>query len=107
MGRPGEISMCTRTNCACTDIAPLACTTESDTGSGAEAGHHQLAQQKATRGRAPKPATTNTHRRVTRPRGHRASHRLTPTPRAVLRALTVTSRRRASPIRAGAGFWDA
>src|SRR5213594_777711 len=26
-GCPGEISMCTRTNCACTDICPLACTT--------------------------------------------------------------------------------
>src|SRR6266571_65998 len=26
MGQPGEISLCTRANCACTDISPLACT---------------------------------------------------------------------------------
>src|SRR2546426_1384686 len=28
MGALGEISVCTRTNCACTDISPLACTPE-------------------------------------------------------------------------------
>jgi hypothetical protein len=28
MGPPGEISMCGRTNCARTDVSPLACTTK-------------------------------------------------------------------------------
>src|SRR5207245_7072456 len=70
-GRPGEISMCTRSNCACTDISPLACTTESNTCSGAEAGNHQLAPHREAPGETSNGTQVHKHSRFAVARAHR------------------------------------
>src|SRR5438093_12201111 len=58
-GRPGEISMCTCTG-TCTDILPLACTSEISKCSGAGASH-QRSERAAPSGHARSPLSREAH----------------------------------------------